>query len=145
MSDDPVETSFTDFDLVGQPLLNKGTAFTEEERDVFKLHGLLPPHVGTLDQQISRRLKALHRLPTDLERYAFMRDLQDVNETLFYALLVAAHRRDAADRLHADGGRGLPAVQRDLAPAARAVPQLSEHATASAQILAERRASTTCA
>lgn len=87
MSDDPIETSFTDFDLVGQPLLNKGTAFTEEERDVFKLHGLLPPQVGTLDEQISRRLKVLHRLPTDFDRYALLRDLQDVNETLFYALL----------------------------------------------------------
>ncbi len=85
--DDSIATAFTDFDLVGKPLLNKGTAFTEEERDVFKLHGLLPPQVGTLDEQISRRLKAIRRLPTDFDRYALLRDLQDTNETLFHALL----------------------------------------------------------
>lgn len=85
----PIETSLTDFDLVSQPLLNKGTAFTEEERDTFKLHGLLPPQVGTIEDQISRRLKALRRQETDFDRYALLRDLQDVNETLFYAFLKA--------------------------------------------------------
>jgi len=75
-------------DLLARPMLNKGTAFSEAERDLFQLHGLLPPHVGTLEQQVSRRLRALRACDNDLERYAFMRDLQDVNETLFYALLV---------------------------------------------------------
>jgi malate dehydrogenase (oxaloacetate-decarboxylating) len=78
----------TGFDLLNQSLLNKGTAFTEAERDAFQLHGLLPPHVGSLDEQVSRRLKALRRFATDFERYAFLRELQDTNETLFYALLV---------------------------------------------------------
>src|SRR5262245_32078378 len=78
----------TGIDLLNQPLLNKGTAFTGAERDAFQLHGLLPPHVGTLDEQVSRRLKALRRFGSDFERYAFLRDLQDMNETLFYALLV---------------------------------------------------------
>ncbi|MBA3540186.1 MAG: NAD-dependent malic enzyme [Deltaproteobacteria bacterium] len=87
--DDVIETDLDGFDLLARPMLNKGTAFTEEERDLFQLHGLLPPHVGTLDQQVARRLKALRACDNDLERYAFMRDLQDVNETLFYALLVA--------------------------------------------------------
>jgi malate dehydrogenase (oxaloacetate-decarboxylating) len=86
--DDPVETDLTGLDLIGQPLLNKGTAFTEGERDAFRLHGLLPPHVGTLEEQVSRRLEALRDLTTDFQRYAFLRDLQDLNETLFYALLV---------------------------------------------------------
>jgi malate dehydrogenase (oxaloacetate-decarboxylating) len=86
--DDPVETDLTGFDLISQPLLNKGTAFTEGERDAFRLHGLLPPHVGTLDEQVSRRLEALRDFATDFQRYAFLRDLQDLNETLFYALLV---------------------------------------------------------
>ena len=76
------------FDLLNQPLLNKGTAFTEAERDAFDLHGLLPPHVGRLDDQVNRRLNALRRFATDFERYAFLRELQDTNETLFYALLV---------------------------------------------------------
>ena len=81
-------TKLTGFDLLNQPLLNKGTAFTEAERDALHLHGLLPPHVGNLDDQVNRRLKALRRFATDFERYAFLRELQDTNETLFYALLV---------------------------------------------------------
>src|SRR5688572_26500532 len=67
---------------------SKGTAFTENERDVFELHGLLPPNVSTLDEQIGRRLQALRQLPHDLARYVFLRGLQDSNEVLFYALLV---------------------------------------------------------
>ena len=86
--DEPVGTRLAGIDLLNQPLLNKGTAFSEEERDAFHLHGLLPPHVGTLDEQVARRLNALRRFETDFERYAFLRELQDTNETLFYALLV---------------------------------------------------------
>ncbi len=73
--------------LLTDPLLNKGTAFTEDERTEFNLHGLLPPHVGTLDEQVERRLKGLRKFETKLERYLFLRALQDSNETLFYALL----------------------------------------------------------
>jgi malate dehydrogenase (oxaloacetate-decarboxylating) len=83
-----VETELTGIDLVNQPLLNKGTAFSDEERQLFRLHGLLPPHVGTLDEQVNRRLRALRAYSSDFERYSFLRDLQDTNETLFYALLV---------------------------------------------------------
>ena len=86
--DETVETDLTGFALLNHPLLNKGTAFTEEERDAFGLHGLLPPHVGSLDVQVRRRLRALRDQATDFERYAFLRELQDTNETLFYALLV---------------------------------------------------------
>jgi malate dehydrogenase (oxaloacetate-decarboxylating) len=80
-------TARTGWDLLSDPLLNKGTAFTEAERDIFGLHGLLPPHIGTLDEQVSRRLTVLHRFASDLERYAFLRELHDNNETLFFALL----------------------------------------------------------
>jgi malate dehydrogenase (oxaloacetate-decarboxylating) len=80
-------TSRTGWDLLADPLLNKGTAFTETERDVFGLHGLLPPHVGTLDEQAARRLAVLRRFASDLERYAFLRELHDNNETLFFAVL----------------------------------------------------------
>jgi len=73
--------------LLTDPLLNKGSAFTEEERTQFHLHGLLPPHIGTLDEQVDRRLNALRKFETDLERYLFLRGLQDANEPLFYALL----------------------------------------------------------
>jgi malate dehydrogenase (oxaloacetate-decarboxylating) len=83
-----IETELSGFDLINQPMLNKGTAFSEEERTRFSLHGLLPPHVGSLDEQVTRRMNALRSYTTDFARYAFLRDLQDVNETLFYALLV---------------------------------------------------------
>lgn len=84
----PLETSLTSFDLINTPMLNKGTAFPDAERDAFHLHGLLPPHIGSLDQQVARRLKILRAFTTDFERYAFLRELQDSNETLFYALTV---------------------------------------------------------
>ncbi|HUI84304.1 MAG TPA: NAD-dependent malic enzyme [Candidatus Binatia bacterium] len=83
-----LETQLSGFDLINFPLLNKGTAFTDTERTDFALHGLLPPHIGTLDDQAARRLKALGAFETDFERYAYLRDLQDTNETLFYAVLV---------------------------------------------------------
>ncbi|HZM08757.1 MAG TPA: NAD-dependent malic enzyme [Candidatus Limnocylindrales bacterium] len=84
-----LETGLSGFDLINFPLLNKGTAFTEDERTDFALHGLLPPHVGNLEDQAARRLKALRDRKTDFGRYAYLRDLQDTNETLFYAVLVS--------------------------------------------------------
>jgi malate dehydrogenase (oxaloacetate-decarboxylating) len=82
-----IETDLTGSDLLSNPLLNKGTAFTESERDAFGLHGFLPPHIGCLEEQIDRRMQALHDLQSDFERYVFLRGLQDANETLFYALV----------------------------------------------------------
>ncbi len=82
-----LETSLSGFDLMNFPMLNKGTAFSEDERTEFALHGLLPPHVGCLEDQAARRLKALRNFETDFQRYAYLRDLQDTNETLFYAVL----------------------------------------------------------
>ncbi len=82
-----VDTTLSGYELLNDPLLNKGTAFTEEERDAFDLHGLLPPHVAELDYQVKRRLDAFRGLGSDIQRYVFLRGLQDSNETLFYALL----------------------------------------------------------
>src|ERR1700728_5278209 len=82
-----IETPLMGLGLLTAPMINKGTGFPEAERDEFSLHGLLPPHVGTLDEQVERRLRAFRALPDDFARYTFMRDLQDVNETLFYALI----------------------------------------------------------
>jgi malate dehydrogenase (oxaloacetate-decarboxylating) len=73
--------------LLTNPLLNKGMAFSEAERTAFALHGLLPPHISTLEEQVDRRLQGLRKFETNLERHLFLRDLQDTNETLFYALL----------------------------------------------------------
>ncbi len=83
-----LQVSLSGFDLINSPRLNKGTAFSTHERDVFDLHGLLPPHVGTLDEQIERRTEALADESTPFTKYSLLRDLQDTNETLFYALLV---------------------------------------------------------
>jgi len=82
-----VRTRLSGYDLLNNPRLNKGTAFTKEERDTFALHGLLPPHEGTLEQQLDRRKKALDNQPTSFGKYTFMRDLQDTNEILFYSLI----------------------------------------------------------
>ena len=83
----PLEVDIEGAVLLTNPLLNKGTAFTDEERTAFSLHGLLPPRVGTLDAQVARRLQAVRAFTRDLDRYVFLRGLQDANETLFYALL----------------------------------------------------------
>ena len=86
--DDFLATDRVGYDLLNDPLLNKGTGFTDRERELFELHGLLPPTVATLDEQVSRRLQAFRQLSDDFQRYLFLRGLQDTNEVLFYALLV---------------------------------------------------------
>ena len=75
-------------DLLDTPALNKGTAFTEEERKEFGLQGLLPPHVETLDEQAVRGYEAFQKKDNDLERHIYLRALQDTNEVLFYRLIV---------------------------------------------------------
>src|SRR6266478_6693725 len=87
-----IQSSSPDFprgaDLLNTPLLNKGTAFTDEERTRFGLQGLLPPHVETLDEQVVRAYEAFRRKDEDLERHIYLRALQDTNEVLFYRLLL---------------------------------------------------------
>jgi malate dehydrogenase (oxaloacetate-decarboxylating)(NADP+) len=73
--------------LLHDPALNKGTAFTAEEREVFGLTGLLPPHVCSQQEQAARVLENFHRLPTPLEKYIFMTSLHDRNETLFFRIV----------------------------------------------------------
>src|ERR1700751_4520483 len=75
-------------DLLNTPLLNKGTAFTEEESTRLGLEGLLPPHVETLDEQVVRAYEAFQKKDNDLERHIYLRALQDTNEVLFYRLIV---------------------------------------------------------
>jgi malate dehydrogenase (oxaloacetate-decarboxylating)(NADP+) len=74
--------------LLHEPLLNKGTAFTLEERAALGLRGLLPPNVHTLDEQEARVLENYRHKATDLERYIHLVSLQDRNETLFYKLVI---------------------------------------------------------
>src|SRR4029077_4936202 len=75
-------------DLLDRAVLNKSTAFSDEERTAFGLHGLLPPHIETLDEQVVRAYEAFQRKTDDLERHIYLRALQDTNEVLFYRLLL---------------------------------------------------------
>ncbi len=75
-------------DLLNRQGLNKGTAFTEEERNKLGLHGLLPPYIESLEQQVVRAYGAYKRKDDDLERHIYLRAVQDTNEVLFYRLLL---------------------------------------------------------
>ncbi len=75
-------------DLLHDPLLNKGTAFTDTERSVLGLRGLLPPRIHTQGEQVTRVLESFRRKPTDLEKYIYLISLQERNETLFYRVVM---------------------------------------------------------
>ncbi|GAA5337316.1 NAD-dependent malic enzyme [Thermus antranikianii] len=83
-----LEPYVSGFLLLRLPLLNKGTAFTEEERKALGLEGLLPPHVNTLEEQKERVYRRYRLIQSPLEKHIYLRHLQDRNEVLFYALLV---------------------------------------------------------
>ncbi len=74
--------------LLSDSLLNKGTAFSEEERDRLGLRGLLPPRIFGMDEQAKRAVIQLAKKPTDLEKYIFLTTLLQRNETLFYHVLL---------------------------------------------------------
>ncbi|QDT29792.1 NAD-dependent malic enzyme [Gimesia panareensis] len=74
--------------LIEDPLLNKGTAFSEDERSEFGLVGLLPPHIDTLEEQTERSYEAFCDFQNDIDKHIFLRQLQDENETLYYRLLL---------------------------------------------------------
>ena len=74
--------------LLRDPALNKGTAFSEQERDVLGLRGLLPPHVATQDEQLARVLENFHRLKTPLSKYIMLSSLLDRNEALFFRVIM---------------------------------------------------------
>jgi malate dehydrogenase (oxaloacetate-decarboxylating) len=82
-----LEVSLSGQLLLDYPLLNKGMAFTDEERREFGLLGLLPPRVSTVEEQLQRNYENYRRKESDIERYIFLMALQDRNETLFYKLL----------------------------------------------------------
>jgi malate dehydrogenase (oxaloacetate-decarboxylating) len=82
-----MEIALTGQQLLDNSLLNKGSAFTEEERRELRLLGLLPPHVSAIEDQVARNYENFRRQESDLEKYIFLISLQDRNETLFYGLL----------------------------------------------------------
>ena len=75
-------------DWLHNPIFNKGTAFTEAERDLLGLRGLLPPHVQTMEEQVRRVMDNFRSKSSDLERYIQIVALQDRNETLFYRVVM---------------------------------------------------------
>ncbi|WEM45297.1 NAD-dependent malic enzyme (plasmid) [Photobacterium sp. DA100] len=85
--DDFRPVSLTGTELLNDRTLNKSTAFSYEEREAFQLEGLLPPRVQTFEDQLNRVYDGFRNASTDIEKYLFLRALQDRNETLFYALL----------------------------------------------------------
>ncbi len=74
--------------LLQSPNLNKGTAFTEEERERLGLRGLLPPRIFSQEDQVLRVLENFNRKENDLERYIYMASLQERNENLFYRVVM---------------------------------------------------------
>ena len=79
----------TGYELLHDPRLNKGTAFTAAERREYGLEGLLPPAVTSMELQIARRHAEIESLDSDLQKYLVLSDLQARNETLFYAVLMS--------------------------------------------------------
>src|SRR5579872_5987397 len=74
--------------LLRDPLTNKGTAFTDDERRELSLEGHLPAVVSTIEQQLARVYENYLAKPTALEHYIHLISLQDRNETLFFRLLI---------------------------------------------------------
>jgi malate dehydrogenase (oxaloacetate-decarboxylating) len=85
--EETIQISLTGQSLLENPLYNKGSAFSEEERREFGLVGLVPPHVSTTEEQLARTYESYKHKSTDIERYIYLVSLQDRNETLFYRLL----------------------------------------------------------
>lgn len=82
-----IETSINGKCLLTTPQLNKGTAFTQEERREFGLEGKLPNHIETLDEQIERALLHYQSLQNPINRNIFLNELHDTNQTVFYGLV----------------------------------------------------------
>jgi len=79
----------TGYQILHNPRLNKGTAFTAAERRAYGLEGLLPPAVTNIELQIARRHAEIANLDSDLQKYLVLSDLQARNETLFFAVLMS--------------------------------------------------------
>ncbi|WP_225423094.1 ion transporter [Paucilactobacillus nenjiangensis] len=77
---------YTPQQLINNPFLNKGTAFTKEERQKYNLNGILPPAIQTLDQQVSQTYAQLSSKATDLDKRMFLMNLFNENHVLYYKL-----------------------------------------------------------
>ena len=86
---DPLYIPYAGSSLLETPLLNKSSAFTDEERCAFNLTGLLPPRYETIDEQVERAYLQYCGFTQDIHRHVFLRAIQDSNETLYFRLIQA--------------------------------------------------------
>ncbi len=86
--DEPLQVVVRGTDILNEPLLNKGTAFSLEERDELELRGLVPPKVVELEEQVTRVLENYKRKTDTMEKFIFLTSLHDRNETLYYKVLM---------------------------------------------------------
>lgn len=82
-----IEVDKVGYELIDNPILNKGRSFSPEEHGLLKVRGLVPPKTISLDEVVEKNYKVLQNKPNDLERHIFLRAIQDRNETMFYALI----------------------------------------------------------
>lgn len=85
----PLYISFAGHALLDTSLLNKGSAFSEDERIRFNLTGLLPPLIETIEEQVERAYSQFSSFTTSLDKHIYLRRIQDMNETLYYSLIQA--------------------------------------------------------
>ena len=83
----PIYIPFAGPAILESPLLNKGTAFSSKERESFNLNGLIPETIETLEEQCARATNQLNSYETNLQKYIYLRNLQDINETLFFRVI----------------------------------------------------------
>jgi len=87
MSSNPLYIPYAGPSLLETPLLNKGSAFSKEERAAFNLTGLLPPRYESIEEQVSRAYRQYSSFDSALNKHIYLRAIQDNNETLFYRLI----------------------------------------------------------
>jgi len=83
----PIYIPFAGPALLEAPLLNKGSAFSSQERQQFNLEGLLPYRIETIEEQKARAYEQLRSFTTDIDKHIYLRNIQDTNETLYYRLV----------------------------------------------------------
>ena len=83
----PLYTPYAGYTLLELPLLNKGSAFTEDERSYFNLHGLVPQVIETIEEQHQRSYQQFTSFDENINKHIYLRNIQDTNETLFYHLI----------------------------------------------------------
>jgi len=83
----PLYIPYAGYTLLELPLLNKGSAFTEEERSTFNLHGLIPHIIESIEEQSQRSYQQYSSFNDAINKHIYLRNIQDTNETLFYHLI----------------------------------------------------------